>query len=437
MRKVWVVAMREYRTTVRSKTFVIVMGLMPIFMFGSIAAERLTKGRVDVATKKIAVLDKSGKMFKTLQEAARKRNQKEVLDPDSGRQVEPKFELEEIPIVEDSHDKQLLELSERVRKKELFAFIEINADILEGEKTPGEDAIRYYSNQPTYRDVYRWLSRVVSARVQAVRLAQAHIDRNVVQKAMMPVAVENLGLFARDASGKITKAKKVDFGRTFIPAIALIMLMWMALVITVQPLLNCVLEEKMQRIAEVLLGSIAPFDLMLGKLLGYVLVSLTLVGVYLVGGYFVADHFGYADIVPFHLMGWFVVFQTLAILMFGSMFLAAGSCCNDLREAQNLVLPIWLPMIIPFFFLGVVMQHPDSLFATVLSLFPPATPMLMILRMSLPPAPPLWQPLLGVVGTLLTTLLCVWMAGRIFRVGLLLSGKPPKVTQIMRWVVRG
>jgi ABC-type Na+ efflux pump permease subunit len=136
-------------------------------------------------------------------------------------------------------------------------------------------------------------------------------------------------------------------------------------------------------------------------------------------------------------MGWFVVFQSLAILMFGSMFLAAGSCCNDLREAQNLVLPIWLPMIIPFFFLSTVMEHPDSLFATALSLFPPATPMLMLLRMSLPPAPALWQPIVGAIGTLVTTVVCVWLAGRVFRVGLLLSGKPPKFSQMLRWVVSG
>lgn len=437
MRKLWVVAMREYRTTVKSKTFLIVMGLMPVFMFGSIAAERVMKGRVDVATKKIAVVDHSGKLFADLKEAAARRNEKEVLDPETGRQIEPKFELIETPPVADGRDEQLLELSERIRKKELFAFIEIGGDILGSSPKSNGPSIHYYSNQPTYRDVYRWLARVINAQVQTARLDQAHIDKAVVQQAMMPVSVENLGLLARGESGEIVQAKEVDQARTMIPAIGLIMLMWMSLVITVQPLLNCVLEEKMQRIAEVLLGSVGPFELMAGKLLGYVLVSLTMVTVYFIGGYFVADHFGYADIIPFHLMGWFVVFQSLAILMFGSMFLAAGSCCNDLREAQNLVMPIWLPMIIPFFFLGTVMQHPDSNFAIGLSLFPPATPMLMLLRMSLPPTPDLWQPIVGVIGTVVTTVVCVWLAGRIFRVGLLLSGKPPKFTQMLRWVVRG
>jgi len=124
-------------------------------------------------------------------------------------------------------------------------------------------------------------------------------------------------------------------------------------------------------------------------------------------------------------------------VMFGSMFLAAGSCCNDFKEAQNLVLPIWLPMVIPFFFMSTVLKHPDSLFSVLLSLFPPATPMLMILRMAIPPGVPWWQPALGVVGTFLTAVLCVWAAGRIFRVGLLMQGKPPKITDMARWLVRG
>jgi ABC-2 type transport system permease protein len=206
---------------------------------------------------------------------------------------------------------------------------------------------------------------------------------------------------------------------------------------TTQPLLNGVLEEKMARIAEVLLGSVPPFQLMLGKLLGYVGVAVTLVAVYLVGGFIVADYFGYADIIPAHLLVWFMVYQCLAILMFGSMFLAIGACCNDIREAQNLMLPVWLILCIPLLTLQLVIEHPDSLFSVLLSLFPPATPLVMVPRMAIPPGAPLWQPVVGVVGTLITTALCVWVSGRIFRIGLLLQGKPPKIREMIRWAVRG
>jgi ABC-2 type transport system permease protein len=434
---VWVIALREYRATVKTKTFLIMMGLMPVFMLGSVIVQSFMEGRVEVSDKRIGVVDHSGKMLATLQEAVRQRNEKEIFDEESGKQTEPRYQLLEVPPAPGSADEQLLELSEQIRDKELFAFIWIDRDILAGGADSSGPGLRYYSNRPTYMDIHRWLARIVTDRVTEVRFAEADIDREVVERAMRPVTIEKLGLFSRSESGEIQQAEEVDETRVFLAAIGLIMLLWMSLVVTVTPMLNSVLEEKMQRIAEVLLGSVPPFDLMLGKLIGYVLVAITLVAVYLVGGYFVADHFGYGDAVPFHLLGWFLVFQSLAIVMFGSMFLAAGSCCNDFKEAQNLVLPIWLPMIVPFFFMRTILVHPDSLFSILLSLFPPATPMLMLLRMSIPPGVPLWQPIVGVAGTLLTTLLCVWAAGRVFRVGLLMQGKPPKISDLVRWAVRG
>jgi len=141
--------------------------------------------------------------------------------------------------------------------------------------------------------------------------------------------------------------------------------------------------------------------------------------------------------VPVHLIGWFIVFQSLAILMYGSLFLAVGACCNEIREVQSLMLPIFLVLMIPFFFLRQVIEFPSSSFATSLSLFPPATPMIMMIRMALPPAAPAWQPVAGIIGALVMTLLCVWAAGRIFRIGLLMQGKAPKMGELVRWVFQG
>jgi ABC-2 type transport system permease protein len=206
---------------------------------------------------------------------------------------------------------------------------------------------------------------------------------------------------------------------------------------TTQPMLTGIIDEKMQRISEVLLGSVQPFQLMLGKLIGYVGVAVTLVGIYLLGGYLLARYYGYADLVPFHLLGWFLVFQCLAIIMYGSLYLAVGACCNDFREAQNLMMPILLMLMIPLFTLQQILSLPNSPFSVVVSLIPPFTPLIMMVRMALPPGPPLWQPIVGIVGSLLMTLLCVWAAGRVFRIGLLLQGKAPKMSQLVRWVFQG
>ncbi len=434
MRKFWTVALREYRTNIKSKTFLIAMGIMPIFMFGTIIIQEFLEDRVDTAAKKIAVVDRTGKIFPTLLESAKEHNAK-ALDPESGEQSGPEYALERSEPPTANLDKHLLELSERVRAKELFAFVEIAPDA--GATADSASAVRYFSNQPTYRDVYRWLRNELNGEFRAMRLREAGIDTAVVDEAMRPVHVENLGLLTADASGNIKQAEKVDTKATFMIPIIVMLLMWMCLVVIVQPMLNGILEEKMQRIAEVLLGSVPPFELLLGKLIGYVLVALTLVTVYIAGGLFIANHLGYLRLVPIHLIGWLLVFLTLAILMYGALFLAAGACCNDLREAQHLVMPIWIPMVVPILFAMTVIEHPSSTMAFTLSVCPFTGPMIMMIRMSVPPDVPLWQPLVSALVSIATALACVWVGGRIFRVGLLLQGKPPKITELLRWAVRG
>ena len=434
MAKFWIVASREYRTTIKSKTFLIAMGIMPVFMFGTIFVNEFLEGRVDTAAKKIAVVDRTGKIFPTLLQAAREHDAK-ALDPESGAQTGPKYALELSEPPTANLDEHLLALSERVRAKELFAFVEIAPNSVADADSGA--AIRYFSNQPTYRDIYRWLRNELNSEFRAMRLREAGIDTAVVAEAMRAVKMENLGLLTVDASGAIKQAEKVDSKATFLVPFMILMLMWMALVVIVQPLLNGILEEKMQRIAEVLLGSVPPFELLLGKLIGYVLVALTLMAVYIGGGLFIANHLGVLQLMPTHLIGWLLLFLTLAIFMYGALFLAAGACCNDLREAQHLVMPIWLPMMVPMLFAMTVIEHPSSALATALSLCPFTGPMIMMIRMAVPPAVPLWQPLVSALVSIATALVCVWIGGRVFRVGLLLQGKPPKITELLRWAVRG
>src|SRR5439155_4597204 len=166
-------------------------------------------------------------------------------------------------------------------------------------------------------------------------------------------------------------------------------------------------EEKMQRIAEVLLGSIQPFQLMMGKLLGSVGISFTLVGVYLSGAIWAAYHFGYAEYMSVEVLLWFVGYQVLAVLMFGSMFIAIGAAAADIKDKQSMLMPVMLLACLPLFALVNVITEPEGPLATWLSFFPPATPMLMTVRMAVPPGIPLWQPLVGVVLVLAMTMLCV------------------------------
>jgi ABC-type Na+ efflux pump permease subunit len=176
---------------------------------------------------------------------------------------------------------------------------------------------------------------------------------------------------------------------------------------------------------------------MMGKLFGNVAASLTMATVYIIGAYGLARHYGVAHLIPAGIVGWFIVYQILAVLLYGSVFISVGAACTNLSETQSFMTPIMLAIMLPMFVWFNVLQNPMSSFSVWLSLIPPSTPILMVLRLSATTTVPLWQPLLGIIGVLVTMSLCVFAAGRIFRIGILSQGNAPKFTELMRWVATG
>jgi ABC-2 type transport system permease protein len=325
-----------------------------------------------------------------------------------------------------------LDLSNRVARGELFAFVEIPPDaIAEGGRSK---PMQYYSNHPSYAALPTWLDTVLNQAILAERLRAKGMDLMVMKTLAQKVPFDTLGLLRQDADGRVHEPEKVDRIKSFaIPAILMVMI-FMTIMSSASPLLNSVMEEKLTRISEVMLGSVSPFELMLGKLLGSLLVSLVLSAVYMSAGFGVASYWGYGSALPPTLAGWFVVYLVLAILMFGAAFMAIGAACTDLKDAQGMMTPMMLIFVLPFIVWQPVLQAPDSPFATVVSLIPVASPMLMLLRLSLQPGPPLWQVLLSVLLTAATSLLFVWAAGKIFRTGILMQGKSASLAEMIRWV---
>lgn len=193
----------------------------------------------------------------------------------------------------------------------------------------------------------------------------------------------------------------------------------------------------MSRISEVIVSSITPFQLMMGKLLGGAAVSMLLAVVYLAGAYRAAAYWGYADALTWPLVAWFLVFLICAVLLFGALFVSIGAACSDFKDAQSMMTPAMLIVMLPVFTWTAVLRAPDSPLAVGLSLVPPATPFLMLLRMTLRPSPPTWQVVLSLVLVLATVVAAVWAAGRIFRTGILMHGKSATLGEMIRWVRAG
>jgi ABC-2 type transport system permease protein len=428
MHKTFIVAQSEFGTLVRSKAFVITLILMPVVMIASMYLARASKNATDDKPRRFAYIDQSGIAGPALAAAAAERN------ATAAAARIPMFEPIEIQAGGRSESDLRLDLSDRIRKKELFAFVEIPAEIANPDS---KAEVRYYSDSPSYTLLPQWVRLTVNQAVLAERFRSASVDARLVARLTRQAPLSNLGLFKRGDTGDISAAEVVDQVRAVgVPAVMLV-LMYITIMASAPQLLNSVIEEKMSRISEVLIGSVTPFQLMLGKLFGCVAVSLLLAGVYIAGGLGVATYWGYADAVTPAMAAWFVLFLVLAGLLFGSIFIAIGAACTDLKDSQSMMTPVMVLVMLPVFTWAAVLRAPDSSLSVTLSLLPTAAPFLMLLRIGLQPGPPLWQVLISVGLMSATTLLAVWAAGRIFRTGLLMQGKSATVGEMIRWVRAG
>ena len=498
MRKVVIVARREYLAAVKTKAFIITLVVMPVMVTGVGIVQYLLKDKVDITDRRLAVIDYTGELYDELAAAADRRNTYDIyggrvggsqmpdLFPDlpeelqalltlegeelrfagqmteqqrqallaaandeperrrihqlyeaSQKQTQPRFLLERVDTSSGTPTDIRKRLKAQVENQELFAFVEIGPDVITGEIGPPDPPVVYYTIRTTYHDLRDWIAGPLNEYIWNVHVQEAGLDAETVSKLREYIKPHIRHVRSLDVTGEHIAGEETNEAAEILMPFGLMYLMFMVIMIGATPLVQSVVEEKMQRIAEVLMASVPPFQLMLGKLLGVVGVSLTIAGVYLIGGYFAANHYNLDEYLPVAALVWFVLFQALAVVMFGSMFIAIGAACSEMREAQSTLMPVMLLACLPMFVAMTVAKEPTSSFSTAISYFPPATPMLMVLRLAAAPEIPLWQPAAGIVVVLATTLLCVWAAGRIFRVGILMQGKGGRFGEMIRWVVRG
>ncbi len=442
LRKIRVVASTEFSSAIRTRSFVVGILLLPVITAGSIVLQLFVAKRVDTRERTIAVIDGTAALAPALETAAAAYNLQTV-DP-QGKSIRPRIKVVRIESKtgEEIDPALKLELSDQIKRGELDAFAVIPPRAIEVPSSKDSQApvLDFHSDNPNDDLLRNWLAASVNAEVRSQRFRSAGIDKSIADRVDQPLSLDNLGLFDRDPSGggekaAIKAAQKVDPVRTVaVPAILMFACFLVILTSTPQ-LLNSVLEEKISKISEVLLGSVTPFELMMGKLLGNAAVAVVLAVIYLGCGYAIAMYYGYGDAVSPTMMIAVVVYLLVAILLYGSLFMAVGAACNELKDAQTMMMPVMLVSMFPAFVWVAVLRSPSSPLAVALTLFPPATPFLMLLRLGLRPATPYWHVALSIVLATLTAFFCVWASAKIFRTGLLMQGKAPSFRELARWVV--
>jgi ABC-2 type transport system permease protein len=434
MRKIIILFKREYRAAVRTKSFIISLLLIPVLMGGSFVIMILTEDKVDTKDKKVVIIDHTGLLEEPMIAAADIRNNNEIFDEESGEQVRPEYVIEFVEPDPTDPFNQQLQLSDRIRSKELHAFIEVGEGMINPAENNETAYIRYFSEHSFNDNVRNWFNNVINNNLREFRIAELNLDPKLKENIFNWTFMEGMGLVEiNQKTGEVKEAERSNELQSFLVPYIIILLMFMLTMMSAVPLLTSVMEEKSEKIAEVLLANVTPFEFMMGKVLGGLGISLTIATLYTIGGILIARQTGNANIIPYDILPWFFAYSFLYIIMVGSGMAALGSTCNDNKDAQSLQFPAMMAVIIPLFVLVPVLQDPSGSLATTLALIPPFTPPIMMIRLATPVTIPLWQPIVGMVLVILFTIFTVWVGARIFRTAILIQGQKPTFMNIFRY----
>jgi ABC-2 type transport system permease protein len=263
---------------------------------------------------------------------------------------------------------------------------------------------------------------IVNARLRARMLDQETIDAMVDIPTVRSVTVT-------PENQRVTVQ-----GLNFLFPIAFGLLLFMGVMGGGGQLLTTMVEEKSNRVVEVLLSAVSPIELMAGKLLGQMGASLLGMCIYLLMGILMLSFFALFGLLNVSLVFYLILFFVITYLVMGSLMMAVGAAVNDMKEAQGLLAPLTIFFIIPWILWMPISANPNSILSITMSFLPPVNTFAMLLRMASSVPPPLWQVWLSIAMGVASVFGALWIAAKVFRIGLLMYGKPPNFATLIRWI---
>lgn len=422
MNKTFLIIQREFLTRVRKKTFIISTLLFPLLYLGLIFGTSYI-GAKSSTILKIAVVDSSGKFTSAKITEANEAAKSNVLT-----------------LVKDDPKK----LSENFETQGYDGYVVIPSNIMV-DKTPGNISIKSNRTLGAIPEVQSKLNNIWND----IKYEELGIDmqkRETLTSSHLNVSAENL----KDKNSNGTFAMIIGYAAGF--------LVYFILLIYGSQVMMGVMEEKTNRIAEVMVSSVKPFQLMLGKIVGIALVALTQFLLW-IAFVFIIFNVSKAAVEANPSMGEMVqsaqkVFTSVnmgllltlfafyflsGFFFYSSIYAAVGSAVNeDVREAQSLSFPITLIIIFAIFMLTIAMKDPTSPVAVWTSIIPFTSPIVMMARVAygVPGTVPYWQLALSMALLVASFLFMVWFAGKIYRTGILMYGKKPTWKEMIKWAMR-
>jgi ABC-type Na+ efflux pump permease subunit len=448
MRKVLSVAVREFRATVLTKGFVFGVVLAPVIGGAALLIVAwAAKQQMAPVSGTLAVVDPSGAVPPLVAEelsAGRMREEAErasaaaaaALPPAAQGQAQaavanalPSVDIRVEAVADPSREG---ELRAKVADGSLLGIVIVGEDVLRPRPADASGAAPTFtlivppSSAPRVTSL---LDRSVAQAIVRARVAGAGQDWAALD-ALMTAPEASVRRLAEDG----TEASESVAARFLLP-FGFMMLIWIATFSSGQYLLTATIEEKSNKVMEVILSAVSPMQLLAGKILGYAMVTFLMVGVYGSVGMAGLAAAAMADLVSPWTLALLAVYLVMAYAFVATMMAGAGSAVADLQEAQGLLTPVMLVLTLPLLLFMPVTDNPNGWIATVTSFVPPAIPFIMALRLAASGDPvPAWQVVATIVWGFAWVGVFLWVGAKVFRVGILMQGKPPTPRELWRWI---
>jgi ABC-2 type transport system permease protein len=420
MRKLWVMIRKELREGIATRSFVIGTLLTPVLIGALMIIPEWLSNRSKDTTYKIAILEVDTRRVEGFSD---------FVAADTLPGGRPQWSIEYSSVPANDTGRTINEWTVRALKNDLDAFLVVDASVWDTSDVP------MYSSNVSRTNMVRELRTRFTDFIVAGRTATQGINAALARQLTRRVELETHKVGAEGRS-------KSAFMSDYFGALIFVMLLFTMIFGYGTQLMRALFEEKSARIIEVLVSSVTPFQIMMSKIIGQGMVAMAqilawvLMGLVLIaGGSGLVGRMGdgLAILGSLSFVLWFTVYLLLGYFLYSCWFALVGAIVSSEQEAQPLVAPIVMILIFPVIAMLSVINEPNSSWIRVLSIIPPLSPPAMVMRMNLTSVP-LWEILLSVTLLILAVIGAGWIVARIFRIGILMTGKRPTLPEVLRWI---
>ncbi len=410
MKKFLIIAKWEYLERLKNKTYIFMTFFFPLIIFGIALAPSLLVSDEDKETKVIGLIERNISIQDELDQNL------SVYKTVDGQ---PSFLIQKINFPDLGLEALIDTASKLILEKNIEGFIYIN------KVNTDSFIVEYHSEKiSSIKDITR-IDKAINQALTKVRLKTYNVDPKIAERITKSVEVKKVKV---SPEGK----ENLDLEKVFVGTFAFIMLLVMSLLLVASSLVRSVVEEKSNRIIEILLSSCSAKDLMAGKIIGLSALGLTQIFVWVL---IAVSTLGpvILDYVQIQSAGFVILYFILGYILYSALFIGVGSIGNTEQDLQSIMSILSIIIMFPIFLSTFIIENPTSKLAIIFSYFPLTTAPMMTMRVSLFDVS-LLEKIATVLILIISIYFVIWFSGKIFRVAILSYGKVPSIQEIFKWI---